>query len=271
MPEGTPFYGRPGLNTETYDVRAEQDLAAQRLDGDVAFYLEQADRVGGPVLELGGGTGRVAWRFAEAGFDVVLLDLSPGMLDLAEAKRSSKPADVDQRLQTLRADMRDFQLDRQFAMAIAPFRAFAALPTWQDQRLCLETTREHLRERGLLILHVFDPRLDLCLPELTAPLSPDRGRVRQPVSGNEVRIDVLSRHNDPLAQMLEERWRFTETDSNGRVVRQEEEILRLRWTYRYEMRHLLELAGFEVEAEFSDFRGSPPAYGREQVWLARKA
>ena len=55
------------------------------------------------------------------------------------------------------------------------------------------------------------------------------------------------------------------------MVRQEEEILRLRWTYRYEMRHLLELAGFEVEAEFSDFRGSPPAYGREQVWLARKA
>ena len=118
---------------------------------------------------------------------------------------------------------------------------------------------------------MFDPRLDLCLPELTAPLSPDRGRVRHPVSGNEVRIDVLSRHNDPLAQMLEERWRFTETDSNGRVVRQEEEILRLRWTYRYEMRHLLELAGFEVEAEFSDVRGSPPAYGREQVWLARKA
>ena len=37
MPESTPFYGRPGLNTETYDLRAEQDLAAQGLDDDVAF------------------------------------------------------------------------------------------------------------------------------------------------------------------------------------------------------------------------------------------
>jgi hypothetical protein len=53
-------------------------------------------------------------------------------------------------------------------------------------------------------------------------------------------------------------------------MRQEEEILRMRLTYRYEMRHLLELAGFEVEAEFSDFDRSPPTYGREQVWVARK-
>jgi SAM-dependent methyltransferase len=271
MPDSTSFYSRPGLNIETYDLRAEHDLAAQGLDSDVAFYLEHAGRVGGPVLELGGGTGRVAWRLAEAGFDVVLLDLSPGMLALAEAKRSSKPVGVGKRLRTVRADMRDFQLDREFAMAIAPFRAFAALPTWQDQRQCLEATRAHLRERGLLILHVFDPRLDLCVPERTAPVSQDRGRVRHPLSGNEVRVEALSRRNDPLAQLLDERWRFTETDSDGRVVRQEEEILRLRWTYRYEMRHLLELAGFEVEAEFSDFQGSPPAYGREQVWLARKA
>jgi hypothetical protein len=34
--------------------------------------------------------------------------------------------------------------------------------------------------------------------------------------------------------------------------------------FRWEMRHLLRLAGFIVEAEFSYFRGSPPAYGKEQ-------
>jgi hypothetical protein len=35
------------------------------------------------------------------------------------------------------------------------------------------------------------------------------------------------------------------------------------------MRYLLELCGFEVEAEYSDYAGSPPAYGREQVYVAR--
>jgi hypothetical protein len=35
------------------------------------------------------------------------------------------------------------------------------------------------------------------------------------------------------------------------------------------MRHLLELAGFTVEDCFSDFAGSPPAYAKEQVFVAR--
>jgi hypothetical protein len=36
------------------------------------------------------------------------------------------------------------------------------------------------------------------------------------------------------------------------------------------MRHLLVLAGFAFESEFSDFAGAPPAYGKEQIWIARR-
>ena len=85
-----------------------------------------------------------------------------------------------------------------------------------------------------------------------------------------IRVDVLSRTNDPLNQVLRETWRFIETDRMGTVVRSEAEGLALRWTYRYEMHHLLELSGLDVVAEYSDFDGSPPAYGREQVWVARR-
>ena len=73
-----------------------------------------------------------------------------------------------------------------------------------------------------------------------------------------------------MKQVLTELWRFTEINEAGDVLRQEEEVLTLRWTYRQEMRYLFELVGFEVEAEFSDFHGSPPAYGKEQVWVARR-
>lgn len=45
----------------------------------------------------------------------------------------------------------------------------------------------------------------------------------------------------------------------------------MRWSIRREMRHLIELCGFEVVAEYGDFRGGPPAYGREQVWVLRRA
>jgi hypothetical protein len=37
------------------------------------------------------------------------------------------------------------------------------------------------------------------------------------------------------------------------------------------MRYLFDVSGFEVEAEYSDFRGSPPKYAAEEVWVARRA
>jgi hypothetical protein len=45
----------------------------------------------------------------------------------------------------------------------------------------------------------------------------------------------------------------------------------LRWTFRWELHHLLELSGLAVEAEYSDFVGSGPAYGKELILLARVA
>jgi len=91
--------------------------------------------------------------------------------------------------------------------------------------------------------------------------------VIHPVSGNRVVVETLERVNDLLTQTFKERWRFTETDPNGEVVRQEEEYLELRWTFRYEMRHLVESCGLVVDAEYSDFQRSSPEYGKEQIWV----
>jgi hypothetical protein len=87
----------------------------------------------------------------------------------------------------------------------------------------------------------------------------------------QVLVQVLERINDLVSQCLTEAWRFTEFGSdNVRVVREEEEILKVRWTFRQEMRHLLRLCEFRVLAEYSDFEKSPPSCGKEQVWVAAK-
>ncbi len=72
---------------------------------------------------------------------------------------------------------------------------------------------------------------------------------------------------EPLQQLMTEVWEFTEFDDAGKALRSEEETLRMRWTYRFEMRYLLKVAGFDVTvtAEYSDFRGSPPKYAAERV------
>ena len=58
-------------------------------------------------------------------------------------------------------------------------------------------------------------------------------------------------------------------DPAGIRVAAEETSWALRWIWRQEMAWLLELAGFEVVEHYADFDRAPPAYGREQLWVAR--
>lgn len=262
------FYEMDGLNVSTYDMRTAEDVTNGVLVGDVDFYRGLAHRTGGPVLDLGGGTGRVAIPLAEQGYEVWSLDLSAGMVREGQARAASSPA--RDRIHFAVADMRSFSLgERAFGLAIAPFRAFQTLLSVEDQRVCLAAAHEHMRPGAVLALHLFDPRLDLCTPDSAGPRNRDEGLFPHP-DGGRVQVTVVERRNDPVRQVLDEDWLFRLLDAAGNVTRTEQETLSMRWTYRYEMRHLLELGGFQVESEASDFHGSPPAYGLEQVWTARR-
>jgi SAM-dependent methyltransferase len=260
------FYARQSLNVESYDSQADHPVLAD----DIGFYLELARLSGGPVLDLGGGTGRVAWPLAEAGFEVTSLDVSAPMLARSEGKRDLASPAARSRVTLMGGDMRDFTLPTQFGLVVAPGRAFQLLLTPDDQRAALTTVHRHLRPGGVLVLHVFDPLLDACAPFDGVPSTTDRGTGALPEPGHRVTRRVLRRTTEPLQQLMTEVWEFTELDNIGNSLRREEEMLRMRWTYRFEMRYLLELSGFVVEAEYSDFHRAPPRYGAEQIWLAHR-
>ncbi|HEY2378756.1 MAG TPA: class I SAM-dependent methyltransferase [Gemmatimonadaceae bacterium] len=257
------FYSDGGLNVETYDARTFG------FPGEIDFWIARAKESGAPVLELACGTGRVSWPIARAGVDIVGIDLSLAMLERAEGKRAGEPKDVAARARFLSGDMANFSLPGHFALTIIPARAFQALLTVEEQRSSLGCIYRHLKPQGRLIVDIFDPRLNLLTEERFLPQR-QFAPYRNPLTGHTVSIDVLERVNDHVQQRLAERWRFRETAENGNVVRDEEEHLELRWIYRYEMRHLLELSGFAIEEELSDFSGARPAYGREQIVLAKK-
>ncbi|HZI43350.1 MAG TPA: class I SAM-dependent methyltransferase [Gemmatimonadaceae bacterium] len=258
-----PFYSPGGINAETYDTRTSG------FPGEIDFWVARARESGGPVLELACGTGRVSWPIARAGIDIVGLDLGPAMLEQAERKRASEPTEVAWRTRFVRGDMGNFDLGQTFGLVIIPFRAFQSLLEAEQQRAALGAIWRHLRPGGRLIIDIFDPRLDLLFEERFKPTR-EIPSFRNPRTGHTVSIDQLERRNDHVRQRLVERWRFFETADDGRIVRDEEEELELRWTYRYEMRYLFELTGFAIESEWSDFQYSPPAYGREQIWVATR-
>ncbi|MBK6319641.1 MAG: class I SAM-dependent methyltransferase [Dehalococcoidia bacterium] len=260
-----PFYSRPSLHVEIYATRS---ASMPVVEGDIDFYLELARNAPGPALELGCGTARVALPLALEGIHVTGLDLSQPMLDVAKAEAAATGAGTT--LALVHGDMSNFSLGRQFGLVYIAFRSFMLLTTPDQQRGCLNCVREHLVPGGILAIDIFDPQLDRMAEGPMPEAWRDLGQVLHPETWNPVRIEATDRTADIVAQVFEETWRFTELDGDGGAIRVEEEVLRMRWTYRNEMRYLLELCGFEVEAEYSDYFGSPPAYGKEQVWVARK-
>ena len=264
------FYrGGESLHVEIYDALAAQNIAAGSALNDFEFYRALARETGGPILDIGCGTGRVAAALAADGHEVVGVDVSAPMLRVAERKRAALPADVAARISYQEGDMTELDLGRRFALVVTPFRVFQFALTSDQQRAALDAMRNHLRHDGRLVLDLFDPMLEYVVPAKAMPRDPVD--VVNPATGNRVAWAITNRQPDPARQLIVEDWTFMEFSASGDVLRTESERLTLRWSMRAEMRLLFELTGLDVVADYGDFDGGPPLYGREQVWVLKHA
>lgn len=260
------FYaGADSLFVRAYDAFYRH--APPQIAGDIAFYAKLANDAGGRVLELACGTGRITLPLAERGLDVTGVDMSDGMLTIARRKAAASSAALRNRLTLVEQDMTRLDLPGRFGFAFVPFRSFQHLLTIDLQRAALACIARHLEPDGRLALHLFDPRLDLLSGAAKLPAEISGA---DPATGHRFVGEILRTRFDHLAQIRRDVWRYRELNSARTVVAEESREMALRWTYRHELRHLLELCGFAVEAEYSDFAGAPPAYGEELIVVARR-
>ena len=260
-----PFHEEAGsLFVEAYD--AFYSTPPAQIAGDVAFYEGLARQTGGPVLEVACGTGRIALALAAAGLEVTGVDRSEGMLTTARRKVAGLPDSVRDRLTLVDQDMSELSLNRRFGFIFVAFRSFQHLLTINLQKRSLAAIRHHLDGNGRLALHLFDPRLDLLVDDKSSAL---RVAGTHPVTKRRYIGEVLRTRLDHQAQVRRDLWRYREIGADGKVLAEDASEIALRWTYRWELHHLLELCGFTVEAEHSDFAGSAPVYGKELIVVAR--
>jgi SAM-dependent methyltransferase len=118
------------------------DVECGSYEADLPLWEELAQSAGGPVAELGCGTGRVALHLARRGHEVVGIDLDP---ELA--------ATLDERgrglaLGTVVADARDFELPAPAGLVLATMQFLQLLPGSDDRVRCLCRVTEQLRPGG---------------------------------------------------------------------------------------------------------------------------
>lgn len=126
------------------------DLECGGYGEDLALWRELAARAGGPVLDVGAGTGRVTLELAAGGVEVVALDVDEPLLDALAVRAAGLP------VQTTVADARNFSLRRRFALIIVPMQTLQLLGASSGRASFLRCALDHLEPGGLLAAAIAD-------------------------------------------------------------------------------------------------------------------
>jgi SAM-dependent methyltransferase len=132
------------------------DVECASYRADLPFWRELARRRGGPLLELGCGTGRVALELAAEGHATTALDSDPELVRALLRRARERGLHVD----AVTADVRSFSLPGDFALALAPMQVVQLLGGPAGRRALLERVLGHLLPGGLLAAALADPFQD---------------------------------------------------------------------------------------------------------------
>jgi len=113
-------------------------------EADLPVWEELAGRSGGPVLDLGCGTGRVALHLARCGHSVLGLDSDPELVGALKERAGELPVEAET------GDARDFDLATRFDLVLAPMQLIQLLAGAEDRLACLRRVAAHLRPGGLV-------------------------------------------------------------------------------------------------------------------------
>lgn len=130
------------------------DLDLAEDPGDLDLYRALAGRVGGPVLELAAGSGRIAVPLAQDGVDVTGVDLDPAMLARARAAADGAGVAVARRVRLVEDDARTVRLPDagDYRLAIVPLNSIFLMGTRRDQGAAIATLAAHLAPGGLAVV-----------------------------------------------------------------------------------------------------------------------
>jgi len=247
-----------------YDEPALYDRVVAPPAASLGFYLDEARRGGGDVLELACGTGRltipIARALAPEGRRVTALDLAPAMLDAAQRKAADATVDIE----LVVGDMRRFKLDRRFDTIFVAFNSLLHLTTNDELRHCFACVREHLAPDGAFVFDIFNPSIKLLAraPEERSTVA----RVADEELG-EIHLETTIDY-DAATQVNHGAWHFSAPGRPDFLT----VPLHLRSIFPQELPVLLAANGFELEARYGDFgRNAFTSESARQVCVCRSS
>lgn len=217
---------------------------------DLGFYRRLTEDHGGPILEIGCGTGRVTVELARAGAEVVGVDRAPSMLE--RARRRIVEAGLGDRVRLVRADMRELHpaegWEQDFALAVVPFNTLMHAFTLEDQDRVLAGAFARLEPGGVFACDVYVPRFGEMGVVRTEPSV-------QRVLGPETDIFLVQEH-DEAGQRITTTYFIDRLDDGGIVKRRRVRLVQ-RYFRPFELERAVRAAGFERVRIYGSFERTP--------------
>ena len=211
---------------------------------DIEFIADAAAELGGPVLEMAAGTGRLALPIIEQGINYTGIELSSAFVKFAR-KKLVKFRDL---AQVLEGDMRNVDLDQQFQFIFIGFNSIFHLLNNEDVASFFSCVYSHLQDDGLFLIDAFVPH----------PIFLYRAKQKYYVmefdwpSGEHCIVNETN-HYDSDTQINHIHWYFNTSGENE----MDEYRFDMHMIFPDTMDRLLTEAGFVIKEKYGDYDKTP--------------
>ena len=256
------------MMNQSYSVTSKYYDEAYELKknmNDLPFYLELALRQGGPVLEIGCGTGRILLEIARKGVEIHGVDISTPQLEMLKTKLTKEQKDVRNRINLTQADMRYFNLDRKFNLIIIPFRPLQHLHTIEDQINALNSVKHHLDSNGRFAFDVFYPKYKIlfdAIGEEISDLEWKRNGLTVKRYYKKLKVDLLNQNFE--GEFIYRSFR------GDALIKEERESLRMSYYTYPHLQLLFRVCGLEIVDQYGSFKKDPIDICKEMIFILRK-
>lgn len=192
---------------QLYDAHHRQDAE------DLPFWVTWAQKQGGPILELGCGSGRVLLPLAQVGHRVFGLDNDVQMLSFLQSKISQE---MRKRVTLIRSDIRHYCLTTRFPLIIFPCNTYSTT-NLNDRRIVLNRVRLHLSTDGVFISSMPNPFVLAELSDIGESETEIETSFPHPQTGNPVQVYCQWNHSQDAVTFT---WHYDHLLPDGQVERQ---------------------------------------------------
>lgn len=251
----------PGVSAAFYNTIARYyDAENEHMTADLEFYTDLADEFGGPILDIGCGTGRVMLHLASLGHRTAGLDIARAMLERGQRKLRGR-ADLRDLAAFYEGSATDYPLPESYPLILIPYNGLMHFRSTAAQVAALRHLGRFLARDGLLVIDLPNAGEHFAAQDDSA-LTLERTFI-EPESGNLVMQQSVSRI-DRAEQTQYITWIYDEIGQDG-TLRRTVAPLTLRYIFPAELDLLLQVSGLRRVDRYGDYDQSEFADGCERL------